>query len=259
MYNYKKLLMDILANGEESKDRTGTGTIKVFGRQLRFNLKEGFPMVTGKRVPFKAVYGELLWFISGSTNVKWLQDNGITIWDEWADENGDLGPVYGKQWRDWNGVDQLQKAIDTIKNNPDSRRIIVNAWNVSQIPEMALPPCHMFYQFQVSQKGLSCLIYQRSVDSFLGLPFNIASYAILTHMVAHVCNLPVNELIWVGGDTHIYSNHVNQVKQYINLPTYPLPGLLFDHEYKNIDDFTLDSIELVNYYHGPTIKAEVAV
>lgn len=284
MKQYRELLSDVMANGESSGDRTGTGTTKVFGRQMRFDLKAGFPIVTGKKVPFRAVIGELLWFVSGDTNIKWLNDNGITIWDEWADTKGDLGKIYGHQWRSWNNtkiiehplihsslskeylylsthstIDQLQRAIDTIKTNPDSRRIIVNAWNPSDLGDMALPPCHMFFQFQVSSKGLSCHMYQRSVDCFLGLPFNIASYAALTHMVAHVCNLPVHELIWSGGDVHIYNNHMNQVNEYLSRQTYDLPKLSIAGVHNDIDSFELTNFALIGYECGSTIKADVSI
>lgn len=284
MKQYRELLSDVMANGELSGDRTGTGTTKVFGRQMRFDLKAGFPIVTGKKVPFRAVIGELLWFISGDTNIKWLNDNGITIWDEWADAKGDLNRIYGAQWRSWNNtkiiehplihselskeylylsthstIDQLQRAIDTIKTNPDSRRIIVNAWNPGEIEDMALPPCHMFFQFQVSSKGLSCHMYQRSVDCFLGLPFNIASYAALTHMVAHVCNLPVHELIWSGGDVHIYNNHMDQVNEYLSRQTYDLPKLSIAGVHNDIDSFELANFALIGYECGSTIKADVSI
>lgn len=284
MKQYRELLLDVMANGESSNDRTGTGTTKVFGRQMRFDLKAGFPIVTGKKVPFKAVIGELLWFVSGDTNIKWLNDNGITIWDEWADDNGDLGKIYGHQWRSWNNtkvidpscvqrapikeriylsthstIDQLQQAINTIKTNPDSRRIVVTAWNPSDLNDMALPPCHMFFQFQVSSKGLSCHVYQRSVDCFLGLPFNIASYAALTHMVAEVCNLPVHELIWSGGDVHIYHNHIDQVNEYLSRQTYDLPKLSIAGNHDNIDSFEITNFALIGYECGPAIKADVSI
>ncbi len=256
---YHDLLRDILQNGTFKQDRTGTGTYSVFGRQLRFNLDEGFPLITTKKVHFKSVVYELLWFLKGDTNVKYLQENGVTIWDEWADENGDLGPVYGKQWVDWNGHNQIQEVIDTIKKNPDSRRMIVSAWNVAEIPKMKLPPCHILFQFYCQGDKLSLQLYQRSCDVFLGLPFNIASYALLLMMVAQVTDKIPHEFIWTGGDTHIYQNHLEQVNLQLSREPYPLPKIELNPEVKNIFDFTYSDIILHNYQYHPAIKAPVAV
>ncbi|MGB2787659.1 MAG: thymidylate synthase, partial [Candidatus Saccharimonadaceae bacterium] len=230
MQAYLDLLEHILAQGAEKGDRTGTGTLSVFGYQMRFDLSEGFPLLTTKRLHTRSIFGELIWFLKGDTNIRWLNKNGITIWDEWADENGDLGPVYGSQWRSWptpsgEHIDQIAKVIESIKSNPDSRRHIVTAWNPAEIDQMALPPCHALFQFYVVDGRLSCQLYQRSCDTFLGVPFNIASYALLTHMVAHVCNLEVGDFVWVGGDVHLYLNHLDQAQLQLTRGPRPLPKL----------------------------------
>lgn len=264
MQQYHDLMRHILANGTQKTDRTGTGTISVFGYQMRFDLAKGFPLLTTKKVHMKSIIHELLWFINGDTNIKYLTDNGVKIWDEWADENGNLGPVYGKQWRSWaapNGksIDQLADVIKTIKTNPDSRRIIVSAWNPADVPNMALPPCHAFFQFYVSEGKLSCQLYQRSADVFLGVPFNIASYALLTQMVAQVCDLLPGDFIWTGGDTHLYSNHLEQVDLQLSRDFNELPQLRINPDVKDIFSFKYDDIELLNYNPHPGIKAPVAV
>lgn len=263
--SYEDLLTDVLANGAHKTDRTGTGTLSVFGRQLRFNLStEGFPRITTKFVAMKAVKGELLWFLRGDTNVRWLQERGITIWDEWADDDGELGPVYGYQWRNWPApdgrhIDQLAQVVETIKNNPDSRRMVVSAWNVADLDEMALQPCHAFFQFYVADGKLSCQLYQRSADLFLGVPFNIASYALLTHMVAQQTGLEVGEFIWTGGDCHIYTNHIEQVKEQISREPYPFPTLELKKA-PSIFEYEMDDILASNgYKHHPAISAPVAV
>jgi thymidylate synthase len=253
-----------MQHGTKKEDRTGTGTVSVFGYQMRFNLQEGFPLVTTKKVHTKSIIHELLWFLKGDTNIKYLKDNGVTIWDEWADENGNLGPVYGYQWRSWPSasgehVDQISQLIDQIKKNPDSRRLLVNAWNVSEISKMKLPPCHILFQFYVADGKLSCQLYQRSADLFLGVPFNIASYALLTHMVAQVCDLEVGEFIHTLGDAHIYSNHFDQVNLQLTREPLPLPTLKLNPEVKNIFDFTYEDIAIENYQSHPAIKAVVAV
>ncbi|MGV2882916.1 MULTISPECIES: thymidylate synthase [Paenibacillus] len=264
MKNYLDLLQDILDTGVHKGDRTGTGTQSVFGRQLRYNLSEGFPLVTTKRIHLKSVIHELLWFLSGDTNISYLKENGVKIWDDWADENGDLGPVYGSQWRTWeapNGekIDQIAAVIDSIKNNPDSRRHLVSAWNVAEINNMKLPPCHFAFQFYVAEGKLSCMLTMRSVDTFLGLPFNIASYALLTHMIAQQCDLEVGEFIWSGGDVHIYSNHVEQVKTQLEREPFALPKLVIKRKPDSIFDYTFDDFEFENYQHHPGIKAPIAV
>lgn len=264
MKNYLELLQDILDHGVEKEDRTGTGTTSVFGRQLRFDLSKGFPLVTTKRIHLKSVVHELLWFLSGETNIRYLKENGVRIWDEWADENGDLGPVYGSQWRSWETpdgrrIDQIANVIESIKNNPDSRRHIVSAWNVAEIDNMKLPPCHFVFQFYVAAGKLSCMLTMRSVDSFLGLPFNIASYALLTHMVAQQCGLEPGEFIWSGGDVHIYSNHLEQVKLQLEREPYSLPTLEIKRKPDSIFDYTFDDFEFKDYEHHPTIKGKVAV
>lgn len=264
MKPYHDLLQDILQNGTRKEDRTGTGTLSVFGRQLRFDLSEGFPLVTTKKLHLKSIIHELLWFLSGDTNVAYLQENGVTIWDEWADEQGELGPVYGYQWRSWtdrNGhtIDQIQQAVDQIKQNPDSRRIIVSAWNVGDLPSMALPPCHALFQFYVAEGKLSCQLYQRSCDTFLGLPFNIASYALLTHMMAQQCGLGVGDFVWTGGDIHLYLNHLDQAKLQLSRNPYPLPTLQIKRKPASIFDYVFEDFEVVDYRHHPGIKAPIAV
>ncbi|APO46290.1 thymidylate synthase [Paenibacillus xylanexedens] len=264
MKNYLDLLQDILNNGVHKGDRTGTGTQSVFGRQLRYDLSEGFPLVTTKRIHLKSVIHELLWFLSGDTNISYLKENGVKIWDDWADENGDLGPVYGSQWRTWeapNGekIDQIAAVIDSIKNNPDSRRHLVSAWNVAEINNMKLPPCHFAFQFYVAEGKLSCMLTMRSVDTFLGLPFNIASYALLTHMIAQQCDLEVGDFIWSGGDVHIYSNHVDQVKTQLEREPYALPKLVINRKPDSIFDYKFEDFEFENYQHHPGIKAPIAV
>ncbi|MFN5346997.1 MAG: thymidylate synthase [Bacteroidota bacterium] len=264
MQQYNDLLRHVMQHGTKKEDRTGTGTVSVFGYQMRFNLQEGFPLVTTKKVHTKSIIHELLWFLKGDTNIKYLKDNGVTIWDEWADENGNLGPVYGYQWRSWPSasgehIDQISQLIDQIKKNPDSRRLLVNAWNVSEISKMKLPPCHILFQFYVADGKLSCQLYQRSADLFLGVPFNIASYALLTHMVAQVCNLEVGEFIHTLGDAHIYSNHFDQVNLQLTRDPLPLPTLKLNPEVKNIFDFTYEDIAIENYQSHPAIKAVVAV
>ncbi len=264
MQQYHDLLNHILTNGTEKTDRTGTGTISVFGYQMRFNLADGFPMVTTKKVHWKSIVHELLWFLKGDTNIAYLKENKVSIWDEWADENGNLGPVYGYQWRNWpdgkgGTIDQLAEVVKTLKSNPDSRRIMVSAWNVADIPQMKLPPCHALFQFYVANDKLSCQLYQRSADVFLGVPFNIASYALLTEMVAQVCGLGLGEFIWTGGDTHIYSNHLDQVNEQLSRTFYPLPQLKLNPEITDLFSFTYQDIELVNYQSHPAIKAPVAV
>lgn len=261
MKQYLDLLRDIMDNGVDKMDRTGTGTRSVFGRQMRFDLSKGFPLVTTKKVHLKSIIHELLWFIKGDTNVKYLQENGVRIWNEWADENGDLGPVYGSQWRNWNeeGIDQLAEAVNKLKNNPNDRRIIVSAWNVSKIPEMKLPPCHMMFQFYVANNKLSCMLYQRSCDMFLGVPFNIASYALLTMMLAQVCGLELGEFVHTLGDTHIYHNHFEQVKEQLSREPLPLPTMKINPEVKDINDFKYEDFELVDYQCHGKLEGKVAV
>jgi thymidylate synthase len=264
MTQYEDLLAHIYKNGTFKSDRTGTGTKSVFGAQIRFNLAAGFPLITTKKVHLKSIIHELLWFIKGETNTKYLTDNGVTIWNEWADENGNLGPVYGYQWRSWptpdgKHIDQLSEAIETIKKNPDSRRIIVSAWNVADLPNMALMPCHAFFQFYVADGKLSCQLYQRSADMFLGVPFNIASYALLTHMIAQVCNLEVGDFIHTFGDAHIYSNHFEQVELQLSREARPYPYIQINPNVKSIFDFTFDDFTFENYNPHPSIKAPVAV
>jgi thymidylate synthase len=264
MKAYHQLLEQIIQTGVSKEDRTGTGTLSIFGPQLRFDLNEGFPLLTTKKVHFKSVVYELLWFITGSTNVRYLQVNGVSIWDEWADAEGELGPVYGKQWRRWqkpdgSTVDQLAEVVDQLRRNPDSRRLLVSAWNVADIPSMALPPCHAFFQFYVADNKLSCQLYQRSADVFLGVPFNIASYALLTHMVAQVCGLGVGEFVHTMGDAHLYLNHMEQAKLQLSRESRPLPRLVLDPAVKNLDDFVYEHIQLVGYDPHPAIKAPVAV
>ncbi|MED1723480.1 thymidylate synthase [Brevibacillus parabrevis] len=264
MKQYLDLCQRILTEGVTKEDRTGTGTISIFGHQMRFDLSDGFPLVTTKKLHMKSIIHELLWFLAGDTNVRYLQENGVRIWNEWADENGDLGPVYGKQWRSFVGrdgktVDQIQWVIDEIKKNPDSRRLIVSAWNPADLAEMALPPCHLLFQFYVADGKLSCQLYQRSADTFLGVPFNIASYALLTHMVAHVTGLGVGDFVHTLGDAHLYTNHIEQVKLQLTREPKPLPKLKLNPEVTSIFDFTYDDIEIVDYEAHPHIKGEVAV
>ena len=261
MKQYLDLLADIMENGVDKMDRTGVGTRSVFGRQMRFDLSKGFPLVTTKKVHLKSIIHELLWFIKGDTNIKYLQDNGVRIWNEWADENGDLGPVYGAQWRNWNGqgIDQLGEVIERIKTKPNDRRLIVTAWNPSQIGQMKLQPCHMMFQFYVANGKLSCMLYQRSCDMFLGVPFNIASYALLTMMIAQVCGLQPGEFIHTLGDTHIYHNHFEQVREQLTHTPLPLPQMKINPNVKDINDFKFEDFELVGYESYGTIKAPVAV
>lgn len=261
---YLDLLRDILENGAEQNDRTGVGTRSVFGRQLRCDLSEGFPLLTTKKVHFRSIAIELLWFLRGETNVKWLQERGVKIWDEWADENGDLGPVYGKQWRRWEGpdgteIDQLSNLLEQIRNNPSSRRLIVSGWNPVDVPSMALPPCHTLYQFNVADGKLSCQLYQRSADMFLGVPFNIASYALLTTMVAKVCGLEPGAYIHTFGDAHIYSNHVDQVSEQLSRTPRQLPTLSLNPDANDLFDFEYEDMTLNNYDPLPLIKAPIAV
>lgn len=264
MKQYLSLLEHILENGADKSDRTGTGTRSVFGHQMRFDLQEGFPMLTTKKLHLKSIIYELLWFIKGDTNVKYLQENGVRIWNEWADENGDLGPVYGKQWRRWerpdgSTVDQLKNAIETIKNNPDSRRIIVNAWNAGELNQMALTPCHCLFQFYVADGKLSCLLYQRSADTFLGVPFNIASYALLTMMVAQVCELEVGEFVHSFGDVHLYKNHFEQAELQLTREPYKLPKMKLNPDIQDIESFTFEDFTLEGYVTHPHIKAKVSI
>lgn len=259
MKQYHDLLKHILEKGTWKDDRTGTGTVSTFGYQMRFDLSKGFPLVTTKKLHIKSIIYELLWFLNGDTNVKYLQENGVRIWNEWSDEKGDLGPIYGKQWTDWNGVNQIEKAIETIKNNPNSRRIVVSAWNVPDLPKMALSPCHALFQFYAANGKLSCQLYQRSADAFLGVPFNIASYALLTHMVAQVCDLEVGEFIHTFGDVHIYSNHLEQVNLQLTRKPRPLPQLKLNPDVKDVFGFKYEDFEIVNYHPHPAIKGRVAV
>jgi thymidylate synthase len=264
MQQYHQLLQHILDTGTEKSDRTGTGTISTFGYQVRFDLSKGFPLVTTKKVHLKSIIYELLWFIKGDTNVKYLQDHGVKIWDEWAREDGSLGPVYGKQWRSWQGADgqvydQLQDVIHQLKTNPDSRRIIISAWNVADLKEMALMPCHNMFQFYVANGKLSCQLYQRSADVFLGVPFNIASYALFTMMLAQVCGLAVGEFVHTFGDVHIYSNHLEQVKLQLSRTPFDLPTMKINPERKSIEDFVYEDFTLENYQCHPGIKGDVAV
>ena len=264
MKQYHDLLKHVLENGTTKTDRTGTGTVSVFGYQMRFNLEDGFPLLTTKKVHTKSIIHELLWFLKGDTNIKYLKENGVTIWDEWADENGNLGPVYGYQWRNWptpNGghIDQIKQVIEMIKKSPDSRRLIVSAWNVADINNMKLPPCHAFFQFYVADGKLSCQLYQRSADIFLGVPFNIASYALLTVMVAQVCDLKVGEFIHTLGDAHLYSNHLEQAKLQLTRDCRALPTLKINNNVKSVFDFVYEDFEILNYNPHPHIKAPVAV
>jgi thymidylate synthase len=260
---YEDLLRRVMADGDPKADRTGTGTRSVFAQQLRFDLDRGFPLITTKRVHFRSVAYELLWFLRGEGNVSWLRDHGVTIWDEWADANGDLGPVYGVQWRSWpkpdgGHVDQISEVLRTLRSNPDSRRMIVSAWNVGAIPQMALPPCHAMFQFYVADGRLSCHLYQRSADLFLGVPFNIASYALLTHMIAAQVGLRVGEFVWTGGDCHIYDNHVDQVREQLSREVYSFPELRL-RKADSLFDYEFEDFEVIDYRHHPTLKAPVAV
>ncbi|NNE46859.1 MAG: thymidylate synthase [Rhodothermales bacterium] len=264
MRQYLDYLQDILDNGTHKEDRTGTGTVSTFGRQMRFDLSEGLPLVTTKKLHVRSIIHELLWFLSGDTNVRYLRDNNVTIWDEWADENGDLGPVYGKQWRSWEAkdgsvVDQMSRVLDQLQSNPDSRRMIVNAWKVDELEDMALPPCHMMFQFYVAHGRLSCQLYQRSADSFLGVPFNIASYAILTIMVAQQTDLEPGEFVWTGGDCHIYGNHLEQVRLQLSREPLPLPRFVIHRRPPSLYEYAFDDFEVVDYEHHPHIKGMVAV
>jgi thymidylate synthase len=274
MKQYHDLIKHVLENGIIKQDRTGTGTKSVFGYQMRFDLSEGFPMVTTKKLHLKSIVYELLWFLKGDTNIKYLQENGVRIWNEWADENGDLGPVYGYQWRNWNGdeIDQISEIIETLKNNPDSRRMLVSAWNPSVLPDTsnsfsdnvangkaALPPCHAFFQFYVANGKLSCQLYQRSADIFLGVPFNIASYALFTMMMAQACGMEAGDFIHTFGDAHIYSNHQEQIDLQLSRDPKPLPKMVLNPEVKNIFDFTFDDFTLTDYEHHPHIKGAVAI
>ena len=264
MQQYLKLLQHIIDTGADKSDRTGTGTRSVFGYQMRFDLSEGFPLVTTKKTHLKSIIYELLWFLKGDTNIQYLKEHNVRIWDEWADENGDLGPVYGKQWRSWEGadgkvVDQVTDLINQIKNNPDSRRLIISAWNVADLPKMHLMPCHCLFQFYVANGKLSCQLYQRSADVFLGVPFNIASYALLTMMIAQVCGLKPGEFVHSFGDVHLYSNHFEQAHLQLSRTAYPLPQMKINPEVKDIFSFNFEDFELVNYESHPAIKAPVAV
>ena len=264
MKQYLDLMQKVLNEGQKKSDRTGTGTLSIFGHQMEFDLSDGFPLVTTKKVHLKSIVHELIWFLQGSTNISYLKENGVSIWDEWADEKGDLGPVYGAQWRSWpdgnNGtIDQIQNLVQGIKTNPDSRRHIVSAWNPALVDEMALPPCHSLFQFYVANEKLSCQLYQRSADIFLGVPFNIASYALLTHMVAHVCNLKAGKFVHTFGDAHLYLNHLDQAKLQLSRDTKILPQLKLNSEVKNIFDFKFEDIEITNYESHPSISAPIAV
>ena len=264
MQQYLDMMRHIRDTGARKDDRTGTGTLSVFGHQMRFDLTKGFPMVTTKKLHLKSIIHELLWFLSGESNIRYLQENGVSIWNEWADENGDLGPIYGVQWREWktaagDTVDQIADVIERLKTDPNSRRIIVSAWNVGEIPGMALPPCHTLYQFYVADNKLSCQLYQRSADVFLGVPFNIASYALLTHMIAQQSDLGVGEFIWTGGDCHLYLNHLEQVEQQLAREPLPLPRLAIKRKPESIFDYAFEDFEVLNYESHPHIKAAVAV
>jgi thymidylate synthase len=264
MKAYLELLRRVRDTGARKADRTGTGTLSLFGQQMRFDLSQGFPLVTTKKVHVRSVICELLWFLRGETNVAWLREQGVTIWDEWADDKGELGPVYGKQWRSWptpkgGSIDQISQVIEQLRKNPDSRRIIVSAWNVGELDQMALMPCHAFFQFYVADRKLSCQLYQRSADMFLGVPFNIASYALLTHMMAQQCDLDVGEFVWTGGDCHLYLNHLEQAELQLQREPKPLPTLQIRRKPASIFDYQYEDFEIVNYQFHPAIKAPVAV
>ncbi|AFT67913.1 MAG: thymidylate synthase [Cycloclasticus pugetii] len=264
MKQYLELMQDILDNGTDKEDRTGTGTRSVFGRQMRFDLSKGFPLVTTKKLHLRSIIHELLWFLNGDTNTRYLKDHGVSIWDEWADDKGDLGPVYGHQWRSWptpsgENIDQISEVLAQIKNTPDSRRMIVSAWNVGQIPDMALPPCHLLFQFYVANGKLSCQLYQRSADFFLGVPFNIASYALLTHMVAQQAGLEVGDFVWTGGDVHLYSNHFEQANLQLSRDTLALPQLQIARKPASLFDYRYEDFEIIGYQSHAGIKAPVAI
>tara|TARA_R110002096_G_scaffold374321_1_gene567937 strand:+ start:22955 stop:23749 length:795 start_codon:yes stop_codon:yes gene_type:complete len=264
MKQYLALMQDIIDNGTDKEDRTGTGTRSVFGRQMRFDLSQGFPLVTSKKLHLRSIIHELLWFLNGDTNTAYLKQHGVSIWDEWADKNGDLGPVYGHQWRSWptpsgESIDQISEVLEQIKQTPDSRRLIVSAWNVGQIPDMALPPCHLLFQFYVAEGRLSCQLYQRSADFFLGVPFNIASYALLTHMVAQQAGLQVGDFVWTGGDVHLYNNHFEQAKLQLARSTFDLPQLKIARQPESLFDYQYEDFEIVGYQSHAGIKAPVAV
>jgi thymidylate synthase len=264
MKQYLDYLSHILDHGVRKEDRTGTGTVSVFGYQMRFDLREGFPVITTKKLHLRSIIHELLWFISGDTNIKYLKDNGVSIWDEWANAEGELGPVYGKQWRSWETadghvIDQLSQVVEQIKTNPDSRRLIVSAWNVGDLDRMALAPCHLLFQFYVAGRRLSCQLYQRSADSFLGVPYNITSYSLLTSMIAQQCDLEAGDFLWTGGDCHIYSNHMEQVRLQLGREPYPLPRLIIKRKPDSILDYKFEDFELLNYQSHPHISAPVAV
>lgn len=264
MKQYLDLMTDVIENGSNKTDRTGTGTLSVFGRQLRFDLSQGFPMVTTKKLHLRSIIFELLWFLKGETNIKYLKDNGVSIWDEWADENGELGPVYGSQWRSWPApdgrrIDQITQVLNQIKTKPDSRRHIVSAWNPAEVDKMALPPCHALFQFYVADGKLSCQLYQRSADYFLGVPFNIASYALLTCMFAQQCDLVPGEFVWTGGDVHLYTNHMDQARTQLSRVPYPMPTLHFKRKPTSIFDYEFEDFEILNYQSHPGIKAPIAV
>jgi len=264
MKQYLELMQDILDNGTDKEDRTGTGTRSVFGRQMRFDLSKGFPLVTTKKLHLRSIIHELIWFLNGDTNTAYLKENGVSIWDEWADDNGDLGPVYGHQWRSWptpagENIDQISQVVEQIKNNPDSRRLIVSAWNVGQVPDMALPPCHLLFQFYVADGRLSCQLYQRSADFFLGVPFNIASYALLTHMVAEQTGLEVGDFVWTGGDVHLYSNHFEQAKLQLSRNTLALPQFKIARKPDSLFGYQYEDFEIIGYETHAGIKAPVAI
>ena len=263
-HQYEDFMRHVFFHGVQKNDRTGTGTRSVFGYQMRFNLQNGFPLVTTKKLHLRSIIHELLWFLRGDSNIGYLKENGVSIWDEWADENGDLGPVYGVQWRKWRGadnqtIDQIAELVHTIKTNPDSRRMIVSAWNVAELPKMALPPCHMLFQVYVADGKLSCQLYQRSCDIFLGVPFNIASYSLLTHMLAQQCDLEVGDFVWTGGDCHIYNNHFDQVRLQLSREPRPYPKLVIKRRPESIFDYRYEDFEIVGYDPHPHIKAPVAV